>query len=131
MKEPEQFFILINNFIDSNLLSLRNSSSIHVSLRDKKGTVVEEITENALLSDKDFRDLSGLSIGLTRAKKLGARKILIVTNNIFLGILIKNEPGKAWRDNYGFHADIKRLINTFELVEVKIVSHEGKQRKAA
>ncbi len=134
MEGFEQFFILINNTIDSSLSPKNNSLSnsfIHVSLRDGEGKVVEEISENALLSDKNFRDLSGLSIGLTQAKKLGARKISIGTSNILLEILIKDEQGRTWKDNYGFHADIKNMINSFEHVEVKIFGQESMQIKAA
>jgi hypothetical protein len=129
-EEFEQFFILINNTIDSNPSSPGNKS-ISVCLRDGGGKIVEEISENALLSDKNFRDLSGLSIGLTQAKKLGARRISIETSNILLEILVKDTPGRTWKDNYGFHTDIKKLINDFEHVEVKIIGQEKAQIKAA
>ncbi len=110
----------------------QSNSFIHVSLRDGEGKVIEEISENALLSDKNFRDLSGLSIGLTQAKKLGARRISIGTSNILLlEILIKDEQGRTWKDHYGFHSDIKRMINSFEHVEIKIFGQESMQIKAA
>jgi len=140
MEQFEEFFILINTPVDSSLSSTRNSPtgnsstnnpSIHVSLRDRGGKIVEEISENALLADKNFRDLSGLSIGLTQAKKLGARSISIETNNVLLEILINDRPGRTWKDNYGFHSDIKRLIKNFERVEVKITGQEKEQIKAA
>jgi len=130
MEELEQFFILINNTVDSDL-SPASNSFINVSLRDGGGKIVEKISENALLSDKNFRDLSGLSIGLTQAKNLGARRISIGTNNILLEILIKDEPGRTWKDNYGFHTDIKKMINGFEQVEVKIIGQESTRIKAA
>ena len=137
MKTLDQFFILINDNIDSNIPSTGDPPSsvdppsVRVSLKDREGKLIEEITENALLSDQNFRDLSGLSIGLTQAKKRGARRILIITSNIFLEILIKNEPGRTWKDNYGFHSDIKKMITHFEQVEVKIISQEKCLLKAA
>jgi ribonuclease HI len=145
MEQFEEFFILINAPVGSSLSSTSNSStsnsptgnsstgnsSIHVSLRDRGGKIVEEISENALLSDKNFRDLAGLSIGLTQAKKLGARSISIETSNIFLEILINDRPGRTWKDNYGFHSDIKRLVENFERVEVKITGQEKEQTEAA
>jgi len=79
------------------------------------------IEEKALLSDIDFRDLSSLCIGLTEAKGFKIRRILILTNNALLETIIKNGTGEEYIDNYGFYPDIKKLMNNFEEVAVKVI----------
>lgn len=64
---------------------------------------------------------SGLIIGLKEAVSLEVRKILILTNNAFVGIMVKNELVESYMDYYGFYPDIKRLISGFEEVGVKVV----------
>ena len=93
MKELHQFFILINN------MSLRtNPSNVCVSLKDKEGKIIKKIEENALLPDKNFRDLSGLYIGLKEAENFGVRRVLILTDNSFLGAIIKTGLRKDYMD---------------------------------
>jgi hypothetical protein len=116
MKDDRQIFILINK------RPLKDSPShVRIALKDTKGKTVKKIEEYALLSDKNFRDLSGLIIGLKEAISLGIGKILILTNNAFVGIMVKNGPGEGYVDYYGFYPDIKRLISGFEEVGVKVV----------
>ena len=113
MKKLPQFFIFINN------RSLKNNSLyIHVSLKDEEGETIRKIEENALISDKNFRDLSGLFIGLKEALTLKAGEIFIISDNDILRTLITNEIREDYIDPYGFYPDIKKLINKFE--EVKI-----------
>lgn len=117
MEEFQQFFILINN------MSLKNNPFyIRVSLRDKEGRTIKRIEENALFSDKNFRDLSGLFIGLKEAEVLGLKKVLVLTNNAFLGTIIKNGLGEGYMDYYGFYPDIKKMIANFDEVGVKVVA---------
>ncbi|MEW6379332.1 MAG: hypothetical protein AB1611_06970 [bacterium] len=118
--------------VDRSILPQQKSPPfIKVSLMDGKGRTVDEVLENALLPDKNFKDFSGLFIGLTRAERIGGKRILIITDNILLQILIKSEAAGAWKDSYGFHADIKRLMNNFEEVKVEITGWEKEHRKAA
>jgi hypothetical protein len=72
MQESQWLYIHINNTVTP-----KDQCYVQVSLKDSEGKAVEEIVENALLSDRNFRDLSGLLIGLTAARKLGIRRILI------------------------------------------------------
>jgi hypothetical protein len=123
MQESQWLFIHINNTVTT-----RDHCYVQVSLKDREGNTVEEIVENALLSDRNFRDLSSLLIGLTAARKLGIRRILILTNNIFLGTIIKNGQGKDCWDCFGFYPDLKGLIGSFEEVEVNVVNR-GEQFK--
>ena len=117
MKEFRQFFIGVNNISRKN-----NRSFIRVLLKDREGKIIKEIEENALFKDKNFRDLSGLYIGLKEAENFGAKKILILTDNFFLRSLIKNGHGEDYMDYYGFYNDINRMINNFEEVRVKVVA---------
>ncbi|MEW5803519.1 MAG: hypothetical protein AB1847_15610 [bacterium] len=114
MNEYEHFFILVNPVPLNG-----HSSSIHVSLQDGKGETVEEIQENALLSDNNFRDLSGLYIGLNTAEKHGIKKVTVLTNNVFLRAMVQSERKEM--DSYGFSPDIKKLIGNFEEVGIDVV----------
>ncbi len=117
MKEFQRYFILINN------MSLKNNPCyVRVSLKDREGKTVKKIEEHALFSDKNFRDLSGLYIGLKEAEHFGVRRILILTDNAFLGTIIRNGMGDGYTDYYGFYPEIKKMINAFEEVSVKLVA---------
>jgi len=116
MRELQQFFISINN------MSLENNLyNVCVSLKDKEGKIIKKIKENALLPDKNFRDLSGLYIGLKEAENFGVRRILILTDNSFLGTIINNGLREDYMDYYGFYDDISNMIDNFEEVRVKVV----------
>lgn len=117
MEEFQQFYILINHLSFKN-----NPSHIRVSLKDKGGKIIKEIKENALFMDKNFRDLSGLYIGLKEAKKFGAKRILILTDNFFLRTIIKNRQRESYINYYGFYNDINRMINNFKEVRVEVVA---------
>jgi hypothetical protein len=117
MKDFQRCFILINN------MSLRNDPSyVRVSLKDREGKTIRKIEENALFSDKNFRDISGLYIGLREAEHCGVKRIMVLTDNSFLGTIIKNGLGESYVDYYGFYYDIKRLMCNFEEVGVKVVA---------
>ncbi len=124
MQESQWLFIHINNTV-----ATRDHCYVQVILKDMEGKTVEEIVENALLSDINFRDLSSLLIGLTAARKLGIRRILILTNNIFLGTMIKKGQGADCWDCFGFYPELKGLIYRFEKVKVNIVNG-GEQFKS-
>ena len=116
MEKLQQFFVLINNMAFRS-----NPKYIRVSLKDREGKVIKKIEEKALFKDKNFRDLSGLYMGLKEAENFGAKRILILTNNSFLSAVIKNGHGEEDIDYYGFYNDINRMINNFEEVRIKVV----------
>ena len=124
MQESQWLFIHINNKVTT-----RDHCYVQVSLEDRAGKTIKEIVENALLSDRNFRDLSGLLIGLTAARKLGIRRILILIDNIFWGTIIKHGQEEGYRDCFGFYPDLKGLIDSFEEVEVNVASR-GEQFKS-
>ena len=57
----------------------------------------------------------------TEAKGFQIRRVLILTNNALLETIIKNGTGEEYIDNYGFYPDIKKLMNNFEEVAVKVI----------
>lgn len=85
------------------------------------GNTLKIIEEKALLSDKNFRDLFGLYIGLKEALKFKYQSILILTNNILLGTIIKSGFRKGYTDDYGLYPNIRELSDNFKNIEVKVV----------
>jgi len=88
---------LQRSFISLNSQRFKNDPCcIRVSVKDGKGKLLKRIKERALFSDKNFCDICCLFIGLREAKKLGVKKVIILTDpdedikNIFR-ITIKEE----------------------------------------
>jgi hypothetical protein len=126
MKDLHTFRIIIND------LPLKdNYSYVHVLLKDEKGKIIKTVTEHALLHDKDFRDISGLYIGLKEAAQAKAERILILTDNPLLGAIIKGELKSDCGDYYGFDPDIEHMVAGFEKVKMEIVSRKSLPRYQA
>ena len=103
-------------------MSLRDSPLyIRILLKDMEGKTLKKIEENALLSDKNFRDLFGLYIGMKEALKFKFKRILILTNNVLLGSIIRTGFRKGYSDVYGLYPNIRELSNSFKNIEVRFV----------
>jgi hypothetical protein len=126
MKDLHTFRIIIND------LPLKNNSSyVHVLLKNEKGKIIKTVTEHALLHEKDFRDISGLYIGLKEAAQAKAERILILTDNPLLGVLIEEGMKSDCGEYYGFYPDIKKMVSGFEEVKMEIVSWKSLPRYPA
>lgn len=116
MEKICKFYIFINN------IPLEDSPFyIRILLKDMEGRIHKKIEEKALISDKNFRDLYALYIGLKEALKLKYKRILVMTNNVLLGTIIKSGFKKGYRDDYGLYPNIKELINNFKDIGVRVV----------
>ena len=116
MEKIFEHYIFINN------MSLKDSPFyIRILLKDMEGKTLKTVEEKALLSDKNFRDLFGLYIGLKEALKFKFKRILILTNNSLLGAIIKPDFKKHYTDDYGLYPNIKRLSNNFKNIVVRVV----------
>ena len=98
-----------------------NPFYIRILLMDMKGKTLKTVEEKALLSDKNFRDLFGLYIGLKEALKFKFKKILILTNNSLLGAIIKPDFKKHYKDDFGLYPNIKRLSDRFKDIGVRVI----------
>ncbi len=119
MSEYQKVFIFINNNISRN----NHPSFVLVFLKNKEGKTVKKIEERALFADKNFQDISGLLIGLKEAIRFGAKKILVLTDNLFLQNIIRNGIRENhYFDHYGFFPDIIEMMNNFDEIGVKVVA---------
>ncbi|MGA1875168.1 MAG: hypothetical protein ACMUIA_06150 [bacterium] len=126
MEDSHTFIIIVDD------LSLKNySSHVHVLLKNERGKIIKTVIENALLHDKDFRDISGLYIGLKEAAKAKAERILIVTDNPFLGAIMKEGIKGDCEGDYGFYPDIEKLVAGFEEVKIELVSWKNRAANVA
>ena len=113
---------IFEHYIFINNMPLKdNPSCIRILLMDTEGKALREVEEKALISDKNFRDLFGLYIGMKEALKFKFRRILILTNNSLLGAIIKTDFRMHCTEDYGLYPNIKRLSDNFKKIEVRVV----------
>ena len=87
----------------------------HPYMQQKKGHLLEPVS-------RDHK-------GWYAERKKVIRRILILTDNIFLGTIIKNRKGGDYVDCFGFYFDLKGLIGSIKEVEVNVVNR-GEQFKS-